>query len=138
MSTIGKLFGRSPFHLIQRHMDQVAKCIERMGEALEAFAQGSYDDLGPFALEVSSLEHQADQIKDDIRNHLFRRFLMPVDRSRVLEVLSLQDNLADTAEDVCVLLTMRPCTVLPELAGRFRQVSCPEHQGLSSGRVDHQ
>ena len=119
MSTIGKLFGRSPFHLIQRHMDQVAKCIERMGGALEAFVSGSFDQLGPLAIEVSKLEHQADQIKEDIRNHLLRGFLMPVDRSQVLEILSLQDNLADTAEDVCVLMTMKRVTIPPEILDDF-------------------
>ncbi|MDB4458883.1 DUF47 family protein, partial [bacterium] len=32
---------------------------------------------------------------------------MPIDRSEVLEILSLQDSLADTAEDVCKVLTLK-------------------------------
>ena len=32
---------------------------------------------------------------------------MPIDRGEVLEILSLQDSLADTAEDVCKVLTIR-------------------------------
>ncbi len=107
MSTIGKLFGRSPFSQIQQHMDQVDKCIAKMGEALDAFQEERTEDLDLFAVEVSKLEHQADQIKDDIRNRLLRRFFMPIDRSDVLEILSLQDSLADTAEDACVVLTMK-------------------------------
>ena len=35
MSTISKLLGRSPFGLLQRHMDQVAKCMAKMEESLE-------------------------------------------------------------------------------------------------------
>ena len=107
MSTIGKLFGRSPFNLLQRHMDQAGRCVEKMGEALDAFEAEEFDSLPAFATEVSRLEHEADQIRDDIRNHLLRRFFMPVDRGQVLRVLSQQDSLADTAEDVCVLLTMK-------------------------------
>ena len=121
MSTIGKLFGRSPFHLVQRHMNQVSKCIDRMNDALDAFSAGAFDQLGPLAKEVSKLEHQADQIKDDVRNHLFRRFFMPVDRSQVLEVLSLQDQIADTAEDICVLLTMKQILIHAEFADGFRK-----------------
>ena len=37
MSTIGKLLGRSPFNLLQRHMEQVAKCVDKMDELLDAF-----------------------------------------------------------------------------------------------------
>ena len=121
MSTIGKLFGRSPFHLVQRHMNQVSKCIARMNDALDAFAEGAFDQLGPLSKEVSQLEHQADQIKDDVRNHLFRRVFMPVDRSHVLEVLSLQDEIADTAEDVCILLTMKQISIRAEFADSFRK-----------------
>lgn len=107
MSTIGKLFGRSPFGQIQTHMEQVAKCIGKMVEAIEALKEGRYSELDDFAYEVSRMEHQADQIKDDIRNHLLRRFFMPIDRAEVLEILSLQDSLADTAEDVCKVITLK-------------------------------
>jgi predicted phosphate transport protein (TIGR00153 family) len=101
MSTIGKLFGRSPFSQIQQHMEQVSKCIDKMSEAIDAVKSGQFDLLDNLSTEVSQLEHQADQIKDDIRERLLKRFFMPIDRSEVLEILSLQDSLADTAEDVC-------------------------------------
>ncbi len=107
MSTIGKLFGRSPFSQIQLHMDQVERCIEKMNEAIMAMVEGRFDELDSIAIEVSELEHKADQIKTDIRNRLRRRFFMPIDRAEVLEILSLQDSLADTAEDVCKVLTLK-------------------------------
>lgn len=107
MSTIGKLFGRSPFGQIQTHMKQVTKCVEKMVEAVEAMTAGEYSQLEELAYEVSRLEHQADQIKSDIRNQLLRRFFMPIAPSEVLEILSLQDSLADTAEDVCKVMTFK-------------------------------
>ncbi len=107
MSTIGKLFGRSPFSQIQQHMDQVNKCIEKMSEVIAAAKAGEFEVIEELAYEVSKLEHQADQIKDDIRERLLKRFFMPIDRGEVLEILSLQDSLADTAEDVCKVLTIR-------------------------------
>ena len=107
MSTIGRLFGRSPFGQIQSHMEQVSKCINKMAESIEAMTAGRHEELEAFAYEVSRMEHQADQIKDDIRNHLLRSFFMPIDRGDVMEILSLQDSLADTAEDVCKVMTMK-------------------------------
>ena len=119
MSTIGKLFGRSPFSQIQLHMEQVTKCIDKMAEALDAAKTGQSESLDQLSSEVSKLEHQADQIKDDIRERLLKRFFMPIDRSEVLEILSLQDSLADTAEDVCKVLTLKRLPFPDDLRGDF-------------------
>lgn len=121
MSTIGKLLGKSPFGLLQRHMEQVAKCVETMEASLAAFEQSNWDEIEPLANQVSKLEHQADQIKDEIRGKLRRRFFMPVDRSQILEILSIQDNLADTAEDVSVLLTFRRLSNPSEIVAGFQK-----------------
>lgn len=119
MSTIGKLFGRSPFSQIQQHMAQVCKCIDKMSEALDAVKAGKFDELDLLSKEVSRLEHQADQIKDDIRERLLKRFFMPIDRADVLEILSLQDSLADTAEDVCKVLTLKQLPFPEDLKDDF-------------------
>ncbi len=121
MSTIGKLFGRSPFGQIQQHMDQVSKCIHKMSEAIDVVKAGRFQDLERFSVEVSQLEHQADQIKDDIRGRLLKRVFMPIDRSEVLEILSLQDSLADTAEDICKVLTLKPLPMPDDLKQDFDQ-----------------
>ena len=78
------------------------------------------------ATEASRLEHEADQIKDDIRNQLLRRFFMPINRSHVLEILSIQDGLADAAENVAVLLTIKQIVVPAEMLDdfhRFRELN---------------
>jgi predicted phosphate transport protein (TIGR00153 family) len=121
MSTIGKLFGSSPFGPLQRHMEQVAKCVAKMSQALEAAEQGKWDQIEAMADKVSELEHQADQIKDDIRNQLMRRFFLPVHRGQVLEILALQDSLADTAEDVGVLLTIRKLVIPEDMVQDFAE-----------------
>lgn len=121
MSTIGKLFGRSPFGQIQQHMDQVSKCIHKMSEAIDVVKAGRFEELERFSVEVSQLEHQADQIKDDIRSRLLKRVFMPIDRSEVLEILSLQDSLADTAEDICKVLTLKELPMPDDLKQDFDQ-----------------
>ena len=121
MSTIGKLFGRSPFGQIQQHMDQVSKCIHKMSEAIEVVKAGRFQELERFSVEVSQLEHQADQIKDDLRGRLLKRVFMPIDRAEVLEIISLQDSLADTAEDVCKVLTLKPLPMPDDLKQDFDQ-----------------
>lgn len=121
MSTIGKLFGRSPFSQIQQHMEQVTKCILKMSDALQSLQAGEFDKLEPLSREVSQLEHQADQIKDDIRQRLLKRFFMPIDRSEVLEILSLQDSLADAAEDVCKVITFKALPFPDDITDDFKK-----------------
>ncbi len=121
MSTIGKLFGRSPFGQVQEHMAQVAVCVSKMTEAIHALNEDRYEDLDGIASEVSRLEHQADQIKDDIRGRLLKRIFMPIDRAEVLEIISIQDSIADTAEDVCVVLTMKRIPMLDDIREDFRE-----------------
>ena len=121
MSTIGKLLGSSPFRPLQHHMDQVAKCVAKMGECLEALEQGQWDKMDALAGQASQLEHQADQIKDDIRSKLLRRFFMPINRSQVLEILSIQDNVADAAEDIAVLLTLKQIETPESFISVFRE-----------------
>ncbi len=126
MSTISKLLGRSPFGLLQRHMDQVAKCMAKMEESLDILENRNWEDAEKLADEVSKLEHQADQIKDEIRDKLRRRLFMLVHRTQFQEILAIQDNLADTAEDLAVLLTIRrldtPSMMMDEFR-RFREVN---------------
>ncbi len=120
-NALGKLFGWSPFRLLQQHMEQVATCIAKMCEALEAFERESWADVEAAAEEISRLEHVADEIKDEIRGNLTRRLFLPIDRGRVLEILALQDSLADRAEDIAVLLTIKRLKILPSIADRFRE-----------------
>ncbi len=120
-NALGKLFGWSPFRLLQQHMGQVSTCVAKMCEALDAFERESWAEVESAAEEISRLEHKADKIKDQIRGNLTRRLFLPIDRGRVLEILALQDTLADRAEDVAVLLTIKRLKILPGIADQFRK-----------------
>jgi len=65
------------------------------------------------AQQISEKEHEADVIKDDIRKTIPKRFFLPVYRGDLLAYLKQQDDMADSAEDVAVLLNMKSL-LLPE------------------------
>ncbi len=124
MRNIANLFGRSPFTALQKHMEMVMQCCEGLVRLFDALKQGNQEQVQKIAKEISEYEHQADLIKNDIRNHIPKSLFMPVDRSDLLEILSIQDGVADIAEDVGVLLSMRPMTLpdgLQENLDRFVQ-----------------
>ena len=117
--TISKLFGRSPFAALQSHMESVAKCVHALVLLCEALEAKDYVRLEELANQISILEHDADLIKNDIRNHLPAGLFLPIDRSNLLDILSLQDSIADQVEDVAVLVTLKPLEILPALKDEF-------------------
>ena len=119
MRTIAKLFGKSPFAQLQTHMDKVAECINQIHDLFEALRKEEYEEIDNIVAKLSKLEHSADLIKNEIRNTLPKGLFLQIDRGNVLEILSLQDDLADAAEDVGVLLTLYPLKMIDVLDQEF-------------------
>jgi predicted phosphate transport protein (TIGR00153 family) len=108
MLNIARLFGKSPFAALQGHMKKVALCIERLSDIFNAFSKMDMEKIEKLVADLSRMEHEADLTKNDIRNHLSKSLFLPIDRAHFLEILSVQDSIADKAEDVGVLLTLKP------------------------------
>lgn len=107
MRTIEKLFGKSPFGPLVEHTRRVHATVERVRPFLEAYLAGEWERCEEIHDEVSRLEHRADKQKHQIRDQLPKSVFLPVDRSDVLGYLKQQDAIADAAEDLTVLLTLR-------------------------------
>ncbi len=121
MLTIAKIFGKSPFSLLQTHMHKVGHCMKKLADVFELLENCDEETLEQAVVELSNLEHQADLTKNDIRKNLPRSIFLPIDRSQFLEILSMQDDLADQAEDVGNLLILAPVEWIPELKENFHQ-----------------
>jgi predicted phosphate transport protein (TIGR00153 family) len=92
-------------------MDQVVTCAEGVPALFEALIAGDMDALRAQQARVAEMESAADTLKNDLRNHLPRKLFMPVDRRDLLEILDLQDTIADVAEDIGDMLVARRFTV---------------------------
>ncbi len=108
MLNIARLFGKSPFAPLQSHMKKVALCVERLSDIFAALSKMDMEKIEKLVADLSRIEHEADLSKNDIRNHLRKSLFLPIDRAHFLEILSVQDSIADKAEDVGILLTLRP------------------------------
>lgn len=115
MRTFLSLFGRSPFTPLQTHMAKVRECVLKIPPLFGAIREENYEQLASLAEEISKLEHDADLIKNDIRNHLPKSLFLPIDRRQLLEILSLQDHIADRVEDIAHLLNLKNVTIPPHL-----------------------
>lgn len=107
MRSIAKVFGRSPFIPLQSHMQKVSECVGLIPELFEAYGAADEARLQKLTKEISKLEHEADLIKHDIRDSLPRGLFLPVDRANLLNILAIQDGIANRAENIGVLLSFK-------------------------------
>ena len=107
MLRIDKLFGKSPFAPLQTHMNKVATCIKKLTEVFQVLSEKNMGKVEKLVGDLCKLEHEADLTKNDIRNHLPKSLFLAIDRSHLLDILSIQDSIADKAEDIGILLTLK-------------------------------
>ena len=102
-----KLFGASPLKPMQQHMQCVYCCAEQLLPLFQAVLDGNWAQVEQRQQTISSLEDEADQLKRSIRQQLPKSMFLPVSRSDLLELLSLQDKVANRARDIAALLPGR-------------------------------
>ena len=116
MSSVEELFNTSPFEPLLHHLRKVKECVSLLRPMLDAVRNEQYDKLNELTEQVFKTEHQADIIKDEIRQVIPRNFFLPVYRGDLLGYLKLQDNMADSVEDVAFLLTLKQLKLPSKLA----------------------
>lgn len=115
MRGIFKLFAKSPFEPLVRHAEQVQETVRLLPPLFEAFQSADHPRIREIHREISDQERRADEIKNDVRDHLPRSMLLPVDRGDILAYVKEQDAMADAAEDLAVILSMREIRMPPGL-----------------------
>jgi hypothetical protein len=113
MSLLGNLFVSSPIRPMQRHMKAAVACAKEVLPLFEDMAAGRVETFAGRRAQIDQLEHEADDIKNEIRSHLPKRLFMAFERRDMLEILDSQDSIADCAQDVAGLVDQR-AMVLPE------------------------
>lgn len=113
MRNVLNIFAQSPFGPIQEHNQRVQACVKLVKPLMQAVIDQDDAEIERLAEKIGELEHEADQVKNDIRDHLPKSLFLPVSRRDLLEILSIQDSLADTSQDIGEFFLLRSM-VLPE------------------------
>jgi len=116
MSVLSKLLGTpSPFKHLLLHLEKVLECVGLIEPLVNSLLEGDEEKTKEISLDIFRLEHEADEIKDEIRNHLPRGLMMAVSRHDFIAYLREQDNLADKAEDLAMMISIRKLR-MPDVA----------------------
>lgn len=107
---ISNLFGSSPISPLQKHMDKVQACISELLPFFETALTGDWERAAQLQGDISNLENQADDLKKTLRLNLPTGLFMPVSRRDLLEVLTMQDRIANKSKDIAGLMLGRQIT----------------------------
>ena len=114
------LFGRSPIGPMQQHMAKAHECAAQLIPFVDALMAEDWVEAERIQQQISHLEREADQMKKNIRVSLPNSLFLSVPRSDLLELLSVQDKVANRAKDIAGLMLGRKMKIHPDVQPAFR------------------
>ena len=115
MRSIFDLFAKSPFGPTQAHMKKAIECAQQLRPLFEAVFAEDDDEVWRIANLIDQLESETDEIKSEIRNNLPKSLRLPVDRRDLLELIHMQDSIADSTEEMAEMLTLKKLRLPDEI-----------------------
>jgi predicted phosphate transport protein (TIGR00153 family) len=114
-----EMFGQSPIRPLQAHMEKVHACTQTLLPFFIAVLAGDWGTAKQQHKLITDLEEEADNIKKDLRLHLPQNLFLPVPRSDLLEMLTLQDRIANKAKDIAGLVIGRKMIFPPDISSSY-------------------
>jgi predicted phosphate transport protein (TIGR00153 family) len=107
------IFGRTPIRPLEEHMAKVHACVEVLENFFRAVLKKDWEEVEKYQKKIAHLENEADTMKRELRIHLPNSLFTTVSRSDLLELLNVQDNLANKAKDIAGIVLGRKM-ILPD------------------------
>jgi len=118
-NVLSGIFGSSPVQPLEEHIDVVYRCAKQLRSFVAAAVSGDWDEAAAIDQKIRALEHEADAVKKEIRLHMPKSLFMPVPREDLLELLLVQDKIANRAQDISGLMLGRKMEVPEAIAEQF-------------------
>ena len=118
-NVLANIFGSSPVQPLEKHVNVAFRCAKQLNGFFAAAIAGDWDKAVKYRDEIERLEHKADDIKKKIRLSLPKSLFMPVPREDLLELLLVQDKIANRTKDVSGLVLGRKLQIPSEIAEQF-------------------
>jgi len=116
-SPLSRLFGRSPFEALTEHIRQVDRSADLLAQFFRYGSESNWERAEALYREISDCEHEADNLKDQIRLNLPSTLFLPISRSDLLELIEAQDKIVNKIKDIAGLMTGRRMQFPPALLG---------------------
>ena len=120
---ITNLFGKSPINPLQKHMKQVHSCLKEFGVFAKAAKAEDWEKAQLSHISIGKKEQKADVLKKKLRMNLPSTFMMPFSRRDLLDVLLIQDSIANITKDLAGLMMSRKMSLPKEISEDFINLS---------------
>ena len=104
---ITSLFGSSPISPLQKHMSKVQEAIEELIPFFDSALNQDWEKAAKIQQKIAKKEHEADELKKALRLNLPKGLFMAVSRRDLLEVLTMQDRIANKSKDIAGIIIGR-------------------------------
>ena len=108
---LSNLFGRSPIKPMQEHMALATKAASQLVGFFDAVTTGDWNRASDIQQQVVRYENDADEIKKQLRLHLPKSLFLPVPRTDLLELLTMQDRIPNRAKDIAGIIMGRKMAI---------------------------
>ncbi len=112
----GNLFGQSPIRPIQEHMATAHSCASKLSEYFDAVIANDWDKAKELQKQISKLEGDADKLKKQVRLNMPKSLFMPVPRSDLLDLVAMQDKIANCTKDIAGIMLGRKMSIPEKMA----------------------
>ena len=120
---ITSLFGKSPISPLQKHMKQVHSCLKEFGVFAKAAKAEDWEKAQLSHISIGKKKQKADVLKKKLRMNLPSTFMMPFSRRDLLDVLLIQDSIANITKDLAGLMMSRKMSLPKEISEDFINLS---------------
>ena len=118
-NVLANIFGSSPVQPLEKHIGVAFSCAKQLKGFFAAAIAGDWEKAAKVRDEIERLEGEADDLKKAIRLRLPKSLFMPVPREDLLELLLVQDKIANRTRDVSGIVLGRKMKIPPQVADQF-------------------
>jgi hypothetical protein len=117
---LASIFGASPVQPLEKHVDIAYQATKLLIPFFDAVIADDWDKAAEIRARIVAYENEADDLKKQIRLGLPKSLFMPVPREDLLELLLVQDKIANRAKDVSGLVLGRRMQIPAVMAEDFK------------------
>lgn len=110
------------FDYLLKHTRLVLECMERLPLAFEAYFKQDKPRLEEIVRHIIEIEREADKVKTNIRGHLPKGLILPVEKFKLFLYLKEQDAIADSAEEILTWLSFKEIQYPKELSQKLEDL----------------
>jgi hypothetical protein len=106
-NTLSRMFGKSPITPMQEHIETAHSAAILLNPFFQAVLKEDWTEAKAVQKQISKLERDADKMKKNVRLNLPKSLFLPVSRTDLLDLVTMQDKIANSSKDIAGLMLGR-------------------------------